>query len=392
MDFAGERYYNLNRILLLSLGLWPDQISTFKKVQNIFYQTLFISFLTCQCIPLFIKQYSIIYICQMLSHIVITGIFILVYNTCLLLSDNIKYIFDRVRYDWNMLQAHAELEILRKYANEAKFHTVLAILVCTSIGLGLLIICWFPRILDVFPPMNASRPRQILINLEYFVDEETYFFAILMHMVLTIYAGCMTVVAIATVFLIFISHICALFKIASYNMEHIFDKNVQLMPKDIKQSILYNNLIHAVYVHRRAMDFSLFYIVLLVFSVASMSLSFYNVLNAVTSLVKVDLFMNSSMILAQLYCIFMGNYAGQNIIDSSSGISQATYNAQWYAAPLCMQKLILLIIQKSNKHSALTIGVLFNVSLEGFAKVLSTCISYVMVFQSVETNKESGKK
>ncbi|XP_011873938.1 PREDICTED: uncharacterized protein LOC105565392 isoform X6 [Vollenhovia emeryi] len=353
MDFAGERYYNLNRILLLSLGLWPDQISTFKKVQNIFYQTLFISFLTCQCIPLFIKQYSIIYICQMLSHIVITGIFILVYNTCLLLSDNIKYIFDRVRYDWNMLQAHAELEILRKYANEAKFHTVLAILVCTSIGLGLLIICWFPRILDVFPPMNASRPRQILINLEYFVDEETYFFAILMHMVLTIYAGCMTVVAIATVFLIFISHICALFKIAS---------------------------------------FSLFYIVLLVFSVASMSLSFYNVLNAVTSLVKVDLFMNSSMILAQLYCIFMGNYAGQNIIDSSSGISQATYNAQWYAAPLCMQKLILLIIQKSNKHSALTIGVLFNVSLEGFAKVLSTCISYVMVFQSVETNKESGKK
>lgn len=46
------------------------------------------------------------------------------------------------------------------------------------------------------------------------------------------------------------------------------------------------------------------------------------------------------------------------------------YNAQWYAAPLYMQKLILLIMQRSNRKSALTAGGLFDASLEGFAKVL----------------------
>ncbi|XP_011883825.1 PREDICTED: odorant receptor 85b-like [Vollenhovia emeryi] len=185
-------------------------------------------------------------------------------------------------------------------------------------------------------------------------------------------------------------------------MEHTctINKNVQLMPTDIKQSMLYDNLIHAVYIHRRAIDsaniltnsFSMFYIVLLVCSVAYSSLSFCNVINAVTSWEKLDVFINSVVILIQLYWIFLGNYVGQNIIDSSTAMSQATYNAHWYAAPLCMQKLIPLIIQRSNKHSVLTIGVLFDASLEGFATLLSMCISYVMVLQSMGTHTESEKK
>jgi len=45
------------------------------------------------------------------------------------------------------------------------------------------------------------------------------------------------------------------------------------------------------------------------------------------------------------------------------------YNAQWYDAPLCMQKLILFIMQRSNKKTALTAGI-FDASLEGFATVI----------------------
>lgn len=57
------------------------------------------------------------------------------------------------------------------------------------------------------------------------------------------------------------------------------------------------------------------------------------------------------------------------------------YNAKWYAAPICMQKLILLIMQRSIRKSSLTAGGLFDASLEGFATVrnyeqfsLSNCI------------------
>ncbi|XP_011873937.1 PREDICTED: uncharacterized protein LOC105565392 isoform X5 [Vollenhovia emeryi] len=365
MDFAGERYYKLNKILLLSLGLWPYQISTFKKVQNIFFQTLSISFVTCQFIPFFVRQYSIGTFTKMLMSIILTCIFIVKYNAGILLSDKIKYIFDRVRYDWNMLKTQAELEVIQKYANNAKFHTIFLILTSTCFSLGLVLIIWVPHMLDVIIPMNESRRQQTIVDVEYFVDEETYFYAILTHIFFTVYAGTITVMAIATILIAYVLHICALFRISSYRMEHIFDKNLQPMPKDIKQSTFYNNIINAVFVHRRALDlaniwtnsFSTMYVVLLVLVVPSMSLSFFN-----------------------------------DIIDSSTDICQATYNAQWYTAPLCMQKLIILIIQRSNRRSTLLVGGLFDASLEGFSTLVSMCVSYVMVLQSVGTHNESGKK
>lgn len=37
-------------------------------------------------------------------------------------------------------------------------------------------------------------------------------------------------------------------------MEHICDENIQQMPKDLKQHVFYGKLIHAVYIHRRALE------------------------------------------------------------------------------------------------------------------------------------------
>ncbi|XP_011061121.1 PREDICTED: putative odorant receptor 71a isoform X2 [Acromyrmex echinatior] len=94
----------------------------------------------------------------------------------------------------------------------------------------------------------------------------------------------------------------------------------------------------------------------------------------------------------QLYYVFVGNYVGQDVIDNSISIFQATYNAHWYAAPLYMQKLILFIMQRSYRKSALTAGGLFDASLEGFAKLMSMSISYVMVLQSMGAHKENHEK
>ncbi|XP_071630142.1 uncharacterized protein [Temnothorax longispinosus] len=361
MDFVGERYYKLNRILLLSLGLWPYQVSTLKKTQIIFFQTLFISFLLCQCNTFLVKQHSSNCIAKIFMFIIINCVYIIKYNACLLLSDNIKYIFDRVRYDWNMLKAQSELEVIRRYADNAKLYTICFTCLITSSLLVLLTIICLPLILDVIVPMNESRPRQLVINVEYFVDEETYFFPILTHIVLNQYAGSMTVVAIATILIAYVLHACAMFKIASL------------------ANILTNS-------------FATLYFVLIGFGLASTSLSFFNFINAVISLEKMDILVCCIVILTHLYYLFVGNYVGQNIIDDSTGICQATYNAQWYAAPLCMQKFILLIMQRSNRKSSLTAGGLFDASLEGFATLISMSVSYVMVLQSMGAHKESYEK
>nr|XP_012217766.1 PREDICTED: uncharacterized protein LOC105669402 [Linepithema humile] len=149
------------------------------------------------------------------------------------------------------------------------------------------------------------------------------------------------------------------------------------MPKNIRQHILHEKLIYAVYIHRRAINlakiltnsFATLYFILLGFGVASVS---FNFLYATTVLNNViELLISVGIIFVQLYYLFLGNYVGQNIIDASLDIHQITYNTQWHVAPLWMQKLMLFIMQRSNKKSALTAGGLFDASLEGFATVRS---------------------
>jgi len=71
-----------------------------------------------------------------------------------------------------------------------------------------------PHILDIIIPINESYPRQLPIIVEYFVDEQTYFYAISIHVATAIYAGSMTLVAILTISISFILHICAMFEVA----------------------------------------------------------------------------------------------------------------------------------------------------------------------------------
>jgi len=71
-----------------------------------------------------------------------------------------------------------------------------------------------PHVLDIIISINESHPRQLPIIVEYFVDEQTYFYAILIHVAIAIYAGSMTLAAIATMFILSMLHACAMFEIA----------------------------------------------------------------------------------------------------------------------------------------------------------------------------------
>ncbi|XP_025263475.1 uncharacterized protein LOC109610503 isoform X2 [Camponotus floridanus] len=376
MDFTGERYYKLNRILLLCLGLWPYQDSGLKKIQIIFFETLFTSFLLCQLNAFLVIKCDIEIILKISMYVVINFIYIIKYNAYFLLADNIKHIFDRIRFDWNILKTQAELDIIRRYADNAKLSTICFMF--TVAILTLLITSCIPCIFDIIMPMNDSRPRRLPILVEYyFIDEEVHFYIILTHIIVTMYAGCVTIAAIATLLIAYALHTCAMFKITSYRMEHICDENVQQIPKDLKQHVFYEKLIHAVHLHRRALDlatiltnnFAIFYFVLLAFGVSSAILSVVNFVNIVF-LDDVESLIFFGILFIHLYYIFLGNYVGQNIIDTSTDIHQTIYNTQWYTAPLWIQKSILLIIRRSSKKSALIAGGgLFNASLEGFAMV-----------------------
>jgi len=73
----------------------------------------------------------------------------------------------------------------------------------------------FPRVLDFFILLNASETNLMLqVIREYFVDQEKYFYFILLHLDATICIGAISLLAVGTLFAGYFKHICGIFRIA----------------------------------------------------------------------------------------------------------------------------------------------------------------------------------
>jgi len=82
---------------------------------------------------------------------------------------------------------------------------------CTLIVMFLPIL---PYILDIILPMNESRRHTTQFVTEYFVDEEKYFYFIVLHINAAICTGTITFTGVSSMLLGYINHICGIFSIA----------------------------------------------------------------------------------------------------------------------------------------------------------------------------------
>lgn len=73
----------------------------------------------------------------------------------------------------------------------------------------------WPCILDIIMPMNESRPHPLIpIMTEYFVDQEKYFYLILLHIDVATCIGAIAYIATGTMLIGYLKHACGMFKIA----------------------------------------------------------------------------------------------------------------------------------------------------------------------------------
>ena len=69
------------------------------------------------------------------------------------------------------------------------------------------------QILDILIPLNYSRPRKLIFKVEYFVDEQKYFYPIAMHTITFAIFGSTVLFATETLAMAIMQHICGLCKI-----------------------------------------------------------------------------------------------------------------------------------------------------------------------------------
>jgi len=72
----------------------------------------------------------------------------------------------------------------------------------------------FPMILNVILPLNESRPFQLVVLTEYFVNQERFIHYLILHEILTAYVAINAFCGIGVIIVMYIMHACALFKIA----------------------------------------------------------------------------------------------------------------------------------------------------------------------------------
>ncbi|XP_018361719.1 PREDICTED: odorant receptor 4-like [Trachymyrmex cornetzi] len=227
---------------------------------------------------------------------------------------------------------------------------------------------------------------------EYFVDQEKYFYLILLHINVATCIGAIAYIATGTMLIGYLKHACGMFKIASYRIERAMINKI--FKNNTKNEItIYKAMIYAVDIHRKAMKYAEFlisnfegsFLFLIAVSVCCLSLNLFRIFQSVTfGNSKEEFLLHFTIVGVILLYMFLANYAGQEIMDHNNHVFSTAYNVRWYTAPLSIQKLILFLLQRSSKTFSLNVGGLFQASLKCFASLTSASISYFTVIYSTQ--------
>lgn len=145
----------------------------------------------------------------------------------------------RLLYDWSELNNVQEIEIIKEYADFGRYITLtttckqyleyffciwksitlIQILIITVfiyvLNFCFILILFLSNfLLDITSNKNESRPRQFPILMECFLDQQKYFFPILLAVCLCVMCAFTTVIATETLAMSYTQHACGLFEIA----------------------------------------------------------------------------------------------------------------------------------------------------------------------------------
>ncbi|KAL6268528.1 hypothetical protein P5V15_001661 [Pogonomyrmex californicus] len=386
-----DRYFSLNRTLLLVVGLWPYQKSKFFQFQLICIFSILITNIIFQLTTIMASKCNANFVIKVLSNVFAFSTFVVKYISFNVNRNTIRYLMEQIEHIYKNLRDTNEVAIIEKYANNAKHHiNCLTIIIISSAFIFMSALLW-PIFCDMILSANESRSHHLLISTEYFIDQERYFYLFLLHLNATLSIGLIVLLATGSMLIVYFEHACGIFKIASYRI----DRAIQIyISKDIslyKEILVYKGIIHAVDIHRKAMRFSTYlisrfeisFMFLIMFGVSSLSLNIFRIFQIVLFGYNTGEFLICLVIIfICIFYMFIANLIGQQIIDHNNHVFVTAYNIQWYLAPLNIQKLILILIQRGNKNFGLNVGGLFLASLECFATLANSSISYFVVMYS----------
>ncbi|XP_071637410.1 uncharacterized protein [Temnothorax longispinosus] len=385
---------SLNRFLLLVVGLWPYQQSKLVQIQLILFIGILASFilfqfavfLTLKCTPdLFINVFSSALFCTMIM---------IKYILFSVNTNNVKYLLEQLQHIYNELTDENEISIIEKYNSYAKRYTITLSLIATFAASALILYILWPHISNILFFTNGTQSLHSLpFMTEYFIDKEKYFYLILFHANAAVMIGGTALIATGSILIVYQKHACGMFQITCYRIERAMAFETLQKNNWKNENLIHKGLICAVDMHRKAMKlshsivsrFKVMISLLIIVGVIGASLNFFRIFQIISfGFDTVELSLHVMFSIIHFIYAFVGNYLAQEIMDHNNNVFETIYNAQWYVAPLQIQKMILFLLQRGTKVFTMNINGLFVGSLEGAATLLSTAVSYFTVLYSTQ--------
>ncbi|KAL6260670.1 hypothetical protein P5V15_008190 [Pogonomyrmex californicus] len=385
------KYFSLNKILLLALGLWPYNQSNFVRFQIVLILSILTSSIIFQLTTFLTAECTRFVIIKVLSVTIFSTIYIIKYNSFWINSANVKLLLERLQEICNELKDENEINIMEEYGNNTKRYTgVIIFLTICSLFIMYITPVLMPM-LSIILHINKSEPYQMLYFMtEYFIDQEKYSYLILLHINIAIFIGATTVTATGTMLRGCLIHACGMFKIASYRIEQAMKmfENVNIK----NEFTIYKEIGYAIDIHHKAMKYAEFllssfqgsFFLIILICVISLSLNLFSIFQTASLGNNQECVLHVVILSVFFLYMFLVNYVGQEIADHNNYVHTTAYNVGWYVAPIHTQKLILFILQKGSKVFVLNVGKLFGVSLECFAVLIKASMSYFTFMYSMQ--------
>ncbi|XP_071646921.1 uncharacterized protein [Temnothorax longispinosus] len=357
-----DKYFSLNRTLLLIVGLWPYQKSKLARLHSFCCISIIVTFIIFQFTTFVTTKCTTDHIIKIFALSSGISAFVIKYNSFCVNSNTIKNLMEQLQCIYDDIMDKNEITIIDRYADIAKRYTItFTICLCCSISVVTVGQLW-PDF-DIILSANKSRSYRLQVSTEYFMDQEKYYYLLLLHINLALYMGLTVLVATGLMLLAFLYHACGMFEIASYRIKNAIDIYISSI-KLKNKSLVCKGLIYGVHIHRKAM--------MLLFQMLSSST--YNIEELLITLISTGI--------CFIY-MFLANFIGQEITDHYDLIFATAYKVQWYITPLYIQNFILFLLLRGNKSFGLNVGGLFVGSLPCFASLANASLSFFIVMYSV---------
>ncbi|XP_057335797.1 odorant receptor 67c-like [Microplitis mediator] len=396
MDFWDNKDWRFVRLQLCALGVWPFQKPILRKVIG-FFIVLSVQTITAPEIIKFTFVWRDLQ--QFADCFPLIGIHLtctLKWMCCVVNMNKIIALLNMIKSD-NLSTELAEKEhkILDDTARLNRLFVVFYSVWIYMVAISFLIfVPLIPPTMDLFSPLNESRPKMSIYRTEYLFDSKKYGWVIILHQCIISPFPTMIIIATGSLYSNLCQHACGMFKVIGHRLRNLgvpsdAGTDEKKLDNRTRNEIFRTSLITCDQMHKRMLGyvdkFQDIYSNTLCFS---MTMSIITLcICGLQCIIKKDEFYEvlrfGTCTLAIIADVFILCWYGQKLIDSSDYLYFCACQCNWYLCSTTQQKLLISMIVKLSTPCSVTLGKLYRVSLECFGTIMKTTMSYFTVINSM---------